>query len=376
MKRDPWWLAIADRAYALALHLYPRDFRETWGPQMRQAMRDRWRAHPDDGSRALGASAALLGDVFASAGREHWSDFDGEAGMKKLALAAALVASLGLFAMQGRISTQVAAWQEARSWKVVDTAYRNELRQAALASPEPAIRALVWTLEDPGTQASTAHKASEAARGPAAARRDRLTDFLAAASCEDPATLERLEAADPGNGAIWAVAATCAQRANRPDTARQALVRLAQADHYDSRSGDLLAAGTDLLKRVPEPFVFMSDNSPTALDFLGNILWYAHEPEYQAFGQSCRREAIAADTTLAADCRAAAEVLSRADSDGVRLFGTAWIARFEGRPLGEAAFRERSAARQQALAKWWALDDATRTARIAGGGNEIDLLHD
>ena len=48
MKRDPWWLSVADRAYALALHVYPRAFRETWGPQMRQAMRDRWRARKRD----------------------------------------------------------------------------------------------------------------------------------------------------------------------------------------------------------------------------------------------------------------------------------------------------------------------------------------
>ena len=120
----------------------------------------------------------------------------------------------------------------------------------------------------------------------------------------------------------------------------------------------------------------MSDNSPTGLEYLGNILGYAHGPETQAFWQSCRREAIAADATVVADCRAAAEVLSRADSDGVRHFGTAWIARFEGRPLGEAAHRELNDAQQQALAKWWALDEATRTARIAGGGNEFDLLHD
>lgn len=376
MKRDPWWLAIADRAYALALHLYPRDFRETWGPQMRQAMRDRWRAHPDDSRRALGTGVALLGDVFASAGREHWADFDGTNEMKKLALGAALVASLGLFAVQGRISTQVAAWQEARTWKAVDTAYRNELRQAALASPEPAIRALVWTLDDSDAQGRTKRGASAQARISVVVGHDRLADFLAAASCEDPATLARLEAADPGNGAVWAVAATCAQRAKRPGAARQALVALAQADHYDSRSGELLSAGTDLLKRVREPFVFMSGNSPTGREYLGDILWYAHESEFQAFSQSCRQEAIAADATLAADCRAAAGVLSRADSDWVRRFGTAWIARFEGHPLSEAAHRERNEARQQALAKWWALDDATRTARIAGGGNEIDLLHD
>ena len=33
-------------------------------------------------------------------------------------------------------------------------------------------------------------------------------------------------------------------------------------------------------------------------------------------------------------------------------------------------------ARQQALATWWALDDSVRTARIAAGGDEIDLLRD
>ncbi|MFT3897558.1 MAG: hypothetical protein QM719_07660 [Thermomonas sp.] len=374
MNRDPRWLVFLDRAYALALYLYPRAFREEWGAQMRQAMRDHARACANDGRSAFEAVFPLLPDLVASAGQQQLQAFGEEAAMRRLLLGSALALSMGLFAMQARISTQLAQWQEARRWIALDTAYRNELRQAALASPEPAIRALVWTLDDPDAQGRTTHGASAQARISVVVGHDRLADFLAAASCEDPATLARLEAADPGNGAVWAVAATCAQRAKRTAAVRQALVALAQADHYDSRSGDLLSAGTDLLKRVPEPFVFMSSNSPSGLEYLGNILWYAHAPEVEAFGGSCSRQAVAADAVLAADCRAAAEVLSRADSDGVRRFGTAWMARYEGHPLDEAAFRERNEAQQQALAKWWALDDATRTTRIAGGGNEIDLL--
>jgi hypothetical protein len=376
MNRDPRGLAVADRVYAFALHLYPRDFREAWGSQMRQGMRDRWRACAKEDRSAFGIAFALFPDLLASAGREHLHAFGEEAAIKRILLGSALMVSVGLFAMQGRISTQIAAWQEARTWTAVDTAYRKELQRTALASPEPAIRALLWTLDDPNAQPPAAHAAGESPLNPAVGR-DRLADFLAAASCRDDAMLARLEAADPGNGAVWAVAATCAQRAKRPGTARQALVRLAQSDHYDSRSGDLLGAGTDLLKRVPEPFVFMPGDSPTALDYLKDILWYAHEPEFQAFGGLCRQQqALEGDASMLADCRAAAEALSRADSDWVRQFGTAWIARVEGHPLGEAAHRELNDAQQQALAKWWALDAATRTARIAGGGNEIGLLHD
>ena len=376
MNRDPWWLAVADRAYALALRLYPRDFREAWGPQMRQAMRDRWRACAKEGRSAFGAAFALFPDVVASAGREHLHAFGEEAAMKRTLLGLALLSSIGLFAMQGRISTQVSAWQEARTWIAVETAYRNELRQTALASPNPAIRALVWALEDSGAQPLATHKASEPTHGPVAVGRDRLADFLAAASCEDAATLARLEAADPGNGAVWAIAATCAQRAKRPDIVRQSLARLARADHYDSRSGDLLAASTELLERVPEPSVFMSSNSPTGLDFLGNLLWNAHTPEFEAVVRLCASPARNADASLLADCRSAAGMLSRADSEWVRQFGAVLAARFDGRPLDKAVLRERDAAQQRALAKWWARDDSMRTARAASGGTEIDLLRD
>jgi len=374
MNRDPWWLPFADRVYALALHLYPREFRETWGPQMRQAMRDRWRER--DGRGAFVAGLALLPDLVASAGREHWAADAEEAAMKRMLLGSALALSVGLFAAQGRISTQVSDWQEARTWKAVDTAYRDELRRAALASPEPAIRALAWTLDDPNAQPPAARAANESALDPAAVERGRLADFLAAASCGDSTTLARLEAAEPGNGAVWAVAATCAQRAKRPDIARQSLARLAQADHYDSRSGDLLAASTELLKRVPEPSVFMSSNSPTGLDFLGNMLWNAHTSEFEAVVRLCASPAKNADASLAADCRDAAGVLSRADSDWVRQFGTVLVAKIDGRPFDKATQLERNAAQQQALATWWSLDDSVRTARAAAGGDEIALMRD
>ena len=376
MKPDPWWLAIADRAYGLALHLYPRAFREQWGAQMRQTMRDRWRACVQEDRGAFSSVFALFPDLVASAGQEHLHAFGEEAAMKRVLLGSVLVLSAGLFAIQGRISTRVAGWQEARTWIAVETAYRNELREAASASPRPDIRALAWTLEDSTTPPPALHKASEAAPGAEAIGRDRLADFLAAARCEDSSMLARLEANEPGNGAVWAVAASCARRADRPGTARQALLRLGRSDRYDSRSGELLAASTALLKQVPEPFVFLSDNSPTAPDFLGNMLWSAHEPEIQAFAHACGREPIKADASLMPGCRAAAEVLSRADSAWVRRFGEAWLARFDGRPLDRTAHRERDSAQQQALARWWALDDAARAARMTAGGGEVQLLSD
>ena len=376
MNRDPWWIAAADRVYALALHLYPRDFRETWGPQMRQAMRDRWRECAKDGRGAFGAAFALLPDLATSAGKEHLHAFGEEAAMKRMLLGLALLSSVGLFALQGRISTQVAAWQEARTWKVVETAYRDELRRTALASPAPAIRALAWTLDDTGAQPSSTHEASGPTRSPVAVGRGRLADFLAAASCRDAGALARLETSDPGNGAVWAVAATCARRAKRPAAMREALARLAQSDHYDSRSGDLLAASTELLKQVPEPDVFMSGNVPTGLDFLGSMLWNAHTPEFEAVVLLCASPARNADALLLADCRSAAGMLSRADSEWVRQFGAMLAARFNGRPLDKAVLRERDAAQQRVLAKWWARDDSMRTARAASGGTEIDLLRD
>ena len=375
MNRDPWWLPVADRVYAAALHLYPREFRDAWGSQMRQTMRDRLRAR--DGRGAFVAGFALLPDLVASAGQEHLHAFGEEATMKRLLLGLALLSSVGLFAMQSRISTQVAGWQEARTWKAVDTAYRDELRQTASTSPNPAIRALLWTLDSPDAQRPTAYRASQPIHDSLAGAGNRLADFLAAASCEDDAALAQLEAAEPGNGAVWAVAATCAQRAHRPAVVRQALAQLALADHYDSRSGDLLDTGTELLKQVPEPFAIVPRDYPVGgPEFLGNMLWNAHTPEFEAVVRLCASPAQQAEAALVADCRAAAGVLSRADSEWVRQFGEVLAARFDGRPLDKAVLRERNAAREQALAKWWALDDSARVARVAARGDEIDLLRD
>lgn len=369
MNRDPWWLRVADRAYALALHAYPRDFREAWGPQMRQTLRDRWRDSAKDGRSALAAGFALFQDLLASAGREQLHAFHEEAAMKRALLGLALLSSVALFAMQGRMSTGVAEWQEARTWSAVDAAYRTELRGIASSSPSSGIRALAWTLDDPDAQRHTAP-----ARTPGAVVHDRLADFLAAASCGDPATLARLEATEPGNGAVWAVAATCAQRTKRADVAREALARLAQSDRYDSRSGALLAAATELAKRTPPPQVFMPGDSPTGLDYLGNILWNAHTPEFEAFVQACRPSAIGTDAALANMCRTAAGVMSRADSDWVREFGAVLTARLDGRQFDKAKLHEEDMTRQKALAKWWALDDSTRAARTAAGGSEVELL--
>ena len=382
MNRDPWWLSFADRVYALALHLYPREFRETWGTQMRQAMRDRWRACAKEGRSAFATTFALFPDLLASAGREHWAADTEEAAMKRILLGSALVVSIGLFAMQGRISNQVAAWQEARVASRLqaaiarERAYRKELRELALASDQPAVRALALPLAEGVGEPSARKEALELATGRIAADGNRIAEFLAAASCGDAAALARLQREEPENGATWALTMTCALRSNDVRTARLGLVRLGRSRNYDSRSGGELAAATELLKHAPSAAEQAPGMYGNDLQFVENLLWDVHHPEIEGIRPMCMPRALARDVGLAADCRAAAAVLSQADSRMIRQSGIVWSSKLDGRAIDLVVLHEWHRVWMDALARWWALDGATRAARVATGGNEIDLLRD
>jgi hypothetical protein len=382
MNRDPKWLAVADRAYALALHLYPRAFRKEWGPQMRQAMRDRWREGAKQGRSAFGVSFALLPDLVASAGQQHLHAFGEEVAMKRMLLGSALVLSVGLFALQGRISTRVAAWQEATAARHRQTlldsevAYRAELRELALASRQPEVRALAWPLAQRISESNAGKLDSGHIARRVAADGNRLAEFLAAASCGDTAALARLQREEPENGAAWALTMTCALRSNDMRTARLGLVRLGQSRSYDSHSGGELAAATVLLKHAPSAAEHAPGTYGGDPGFLESLLWDMHRPEIEALRPLCGPHAIAGNAGLASDCRAAAAALSQADSRMIRQTGMAWKAEFDGRSPDPAVLRERHRAWIGALARWWALDDATRAARVAAGGNEIGLLRD
>lgn len=99
--RDPRWLHRLDAAYACALRLYPRAFRERWAQPLRQAFRDRCReaARGERGPVALLAESCV--DLARSVAAEHSLSME-EAPMKSCAIVLAVVlcaAHLGQLAL-------------------------------------------------------------------------------------------------------------------------------------------------------------------------------------------------------------------------------------------------------------------------------------
>jgi hypothetical protein len=92
MKRDTRAWDRIDAAYAFALRLYPRAFRERWGEPMQQAFRDRCRevARGERGITALLAESCT--DLARSLASEHGHSME-ETPMKFAAIALAVVLS-------------------------------------------------------------------------------------------------------------------------------------------------------------------------------------------------------------------------------------------------------------------------------------------
>src|SRR5690606_19245592 len=102
--RDPAWLRRLDALYALALHLYPRRFRDAWGADMRQAFRDRCREVARGERRAVAMVLELIPDLAAGVGREQFHHLQ-DATMFKRNLAIGLMLSLALlFVFQSGVS--------------------------------------------------------------------------------------------------------------------------------------------------------------------------------------------------------------------------------------------------------------------------------
>ncbi|MCI4568088.1 hypothetical protein [Lysobacter sp. CFH 32150] len=382
--RDPWWLAPVDRLYGFALHLYPRRFREAWGASMRQALRDRCRELAHTQRHPLPwVCVDLLPDLAASAGREQWTAFEEEATMKRMSLLTMLLlGSLSLlwwsktYNVGSDLLFSATKWVQNREQRALESAYaeyRLDLIRTALASDRTDERALAYSfarLQGWSVDADVLPQELQTQLDAIVAdvSNTHLGRYLAAASCRSPSALAHLQAAESDNGAVWAMTATCRQQAHDNQGARAALVRMAQSKTYDSRSGALLVALTDVLSRKPLPPALERELSPQGTQFLNTALWVAHDREHDGLHSLCwSMQQGTADAALQVECRAAYAVLAAsADSEWIRRIGRRRIAGADGQAITAEAepFYQRLNARVDA----WRRMPAEQRATLAGSG--------
>lgn len=388
---DPYWLKHVDRAYGVLLYLYPRRFRQTWGESMHQALRDCCRDLTyAQRNPTLWICTQLLPDLATSAGREQWITFEEETTMKRMSLLMFLL--LGSVALLGwsrnssvgsELLFSTSQWMQNREQRALESGYadyRVELIRTAMASDRPDERAVVHPL------ARLRASKSEAAVLPpdlqaqldATALVDvgnRSDQFFVAATCRVPAALARLQANEPDNGAVWAITMTCRSNAGDAVGAHAAMLRMAQSTRYDSRSGALLLALTEVLERKPLPPA-LGRQFASQTQLLSTLLWVAHEPEREGIHSMCLwRLRDTAESVLQAECRAAYTVFAnQADSEWVRRSGRSVIANTDGQPLKSldpTPFHQQLDAK---LAVWRQLPAARRANLAAAGADERMLL--
>lgn len=122
---DPAWLHLLDRAYALALYLYPAEHRRDYGPWIRQALRDRAR-EVVRGERSLSQLLLELpSDLLGTLWEEHTMSFSGFSlrrvfgwvGALGLTLVAVLNADRAGDWYYRHYSPRAVAWRESeRAW--------------------------------------------------------------------------------------------------------------------------------------------------------------------------------------------------------------------------------------------------------------------
>lgn len=389
--RDPWWLAPVDRLYGFALHLYPRRFREAWGASMRQALRDRCRELAHTQRHPLPwVCVDLLPDLAASAGREQWTAFEEEATMKRMSLLTMLLLGSLLLLWWSKtynvgsdLLFSATQWVQNREQRALESAYaeyRLDLTRTALVSDRIDERALAYSFARLHGWSADADVLPQELQTQldaiANVTNTHLGRYLAAASCRSPPALAHLQVAEPDNGAVWAITATCRQRDHDRDGAHAALVRLAQSKTYDSRSGALLVALTNVLSRKPLPPALERELSPQGTQFLSTALWVAHDRERDGLHSLCgsMKQGGAANVALQAECRAAYAVLAAsADSEWIRRIGRRRIASADGQSITDETepFYQRLNARVDA---WRRMSAEQRATLAASGVDERALL--
>lgn len=426
MNRDPRWLRAALVLQSLMLRLYPKAFRERFGAEMRQTLRDRLRELPAKPSSARALDLARLGIDSLRGCIGLYADEIAALSSRQRATALALLMLLGIAATVGggRLSVHLADASKAAQHAYIHLALSGradewlDLQQAAgesLATAGDArsqalaghLLASVSTLS-PSSQEriggvpadrfsrraiqleaqslrekQSAQVARMAAQGNALidaafAQDEPLAIWLRYLTCRAPCSpsvlADRLLGTDPGNGYFQLLKAVAASDS---DTVYHALEQVGRATRYSSPHISMLRIYRDTYGAVPIPSwlqetqFFGELDGPTALA----ISAWAQTPfpPLRMIVARCKPETLAGHSRWEDACRAALVVLSENASETAELL-IAWEmrARLDGK--GSAAHREYRMMR-------WLLDQHSRRQRVLGeiasvlaGKREVDWL--
>jgi hypothetical protein len=323
----------------------------------------------------------LAPDLLASAGREHWTAYEGETAMRKLLLVSLLLGSLMLLSSREALSLRVQDWQQRAEVRRVQArdasleARRAALLQALQASPDADLRALAWPFSGwrMTTSATPVHQAS---KRPSFETGNRLALLLAAGSC-DAGALAQLRSREADNGATWAISATCALR-NADDAALQhALRQLATATRYDSASGRMLAAAATA-GEPPQGTALRQELQLDATGFVSSALWAMHVAETDGVSRACvrgmPRAANLAPPSPDTCRRVLALMAASADSAWTRRVAAFYATRFEGLAPDEAERLRFKREWDTSLATWLRRPAAERINAVATVADEYVLL--
>jgi hypothetical protein len=344
--RVPFWIACAERAYALSLYAYPRAFRAEFGEDMRQVFRDRCLALA---ARPASVRGRFLVDMFGdwSGGlfREHLLNPTGDAYMKRFALIMLMaVSAAGLY-----FRPSLEAWtyervearktqqhrQEnldaaARLRRVADRAAQHDDAMSQLVAAHLYADASMYAFFASDPSLKDLDRRSSAARTSALALGQDRAAVLWRAYVMDPsnqnygpspphnAVLDRLLAIDADNAAVWQADFSRAVRSGDEARARVDLASMRRASRYDTYEAEFVRAEASAF--APELAAGGSVSLDTALDYgvhLGEVSIYSAA----SLLHWCRN---ATDSTVRGECRdiAARMILSgsmRAQSVGMRL---------------------------------------------------------
>lgn len=324
MKRDARGWRQLDAAYAFALRLYPRAFRERWGEPMRQAFRDRCREVARGERSGFALLQESLADLAAGAGRERIRAVEGMPVSKSHWMLALLVVFAALLAMHDRMGTAGLAaidWWKQRQVAQDEAAqagfYRNAAARLERAGAGTRNLTLAAVLRARAGESNAARRWQEAASA-----NDPLALWLAAvdcpvSTCEEHAAVAALVRIEPDNAAVGQIEMNLAAKTGDAVGVRNGLHRMATATRYDSHESELVQGllratdGIDVPRRLLRHGRGAVGREAARTALAAGIWMRVSTPSFTAFLDTCR-PGVAGE--IERDCVAAARNLSDGDT--------------------------------------------------------------